>query len=644
MFHQAKRTSLAILIASAGTLAAWNTPAALGQSPTGYGNLRPVPKMGTVPPAAPAPVHNPTHDGWNLKWGRNPKSAPQPSSTAARDAVDRHFAGQDPFADDLPTATVVASGGASNQQVASQQAVNQQAVSQQAVSAVAQQDSSGRSTMAPSAAAPNMMAPSMMAPSMMAPSMMVRPVSAVQSQPATPLQQAQSAPDLRSVNADPASAPAPVERTTWLVAPQQGGGFALPPESSGQPREAAPPKTDFFENPFGEGSTKGRQAAPRNPGFAPPAQADPARPVDPRSMNQLRGEAGAMPPSRSLPAPGSKVDSQSKLELLPSPQGQPTSPRQSKPAQDGRSLGDFLKEEGSVQPLPNPRSDSEESPESPSDQRGRFENPFGKPDGGRSALDERDRDRLDQRSGREEDGVGKFDGVDDLKQTAGISCEDFRQRIASQTIDKLSLDISPPFRPDVISEAEYQKLKTKFDENQSERQWRTIDGRPLASGRLVDLAYEKAVIQTGHGTTEELSINRLSEADLAYISDNWGLPKECLIEQVAYTERSWQSTTMTWKASNLCHKPLYFEDVNLERYGHTRGPLWQPVVSSAHFFVNIAVLPYKMGVHAPNECQYALGYYRPGNCAPWIKPPVPISLRGGLTQAAAMTGAFWLIP
>ncbi|WP_372721721.1 hypothetical protein, partial [Novipirellula sp.] len=540
MFHQAKRTSLAILIASAGTLAAWNAPAALGQSPTGYGNLRPVPKMGTVPPAAPAPVHNPTHDGWNLKWGRNPKSAPQPTGTAASDAVDRHFAGQDPFADDLPAATVVASGRATNQQV----------VNQQAVSAVAQQDSSVGS-------------------------MMVRPVSAVQNQPVNPLQQAQSAPDLRSVNAVPASAP--VERTTWLVAPQQGGGFALPPESSGQPREAAPAKTDFFENPFGEGSTKGRQAAPRNPGFAPPAQADPARPVDPRSMNQLRGEAGAMPPSRSLPAPGSKVDPQSKLELLPSPQGQPTSPRQSKPAQDGRSLGDFLKEEGSVQPLPNPRSDSTESPESPSDQQGRFENPFGKPDGGRSAIGERDRDRLDQRSGREEDGVGKFDGVDDLKQTAGISCEDFRQRIASQTIDKLSLDISPPFRPDVISEAEYQKLKTKFDENQSERQWRTVDGRPLASGRLVDLAYEKAVIQTGHGTTEELSINRLSEADLAYISDNWGLPKECLIEQVAYTERSWQSTTMTWKASNLCHKPLYFEDVNLERYGHTRGPLWQPV-------------------------------------------------------------------
>jgi hypothetical protein len=116
------------------------------------------------------------------------------------------------------------------------------------------------------------------------------------------------------------------------------------------------------------------------------------------------------------------------------------------------------------------------------------------------------------------------------------------------------------------------------------------------------------------------------------------------LEQVAYTPRNWVSMTMTWKASNLCHKPLYFEEVNLERYGHTAGPVLQPVVSSAHFFLNIAVLPYKMGVHTPCECQYALGYYRPGNCAPWIVPPVPISLRGGLTQAAVMTGMFWAIP
>ena len=171
-----------------------------------------------------------------------------------------------------------------------------------------------------------------------------------------------------------------------------------------------------------------------------------------------------------------------------------------------------------------------------------------------------------------------------------------------------------------------------------------LAGVPLATGRLLDLAYEQAVVETEFGSIQKLSMDRLSEGDLAYISEEWGIPNSCLLEQVAYTPRTWTPMTVTWKASNACHNPLYFQDVNLERYGHTHGPLLEPLVQTAHFFGNIAVLPYKMGVHHPTECQYSLGYYRPGNCAPWIKPPVPISLQGAYNQAAVMTGLFWLVP
>ena len=100
---------------------------------------------------------------------------------------------------------------------------------------------------------------------------------------------------------------------------------------------------------------------------------------------------------------------------------------------------------------------------------------------------------------------------------------------------------------------------------------------------------------------------------------------------------------MTWTASALCHKPLYFEEVQVERYGHTAG-IVQPFISGAHFFVNIAFLPYNMGINPPNECQYALGYYRPGNCAPWLMPPVPLSIRGAAVQAGAVAGVIAIIP
>jgi hypothetical protein len=102
--------------------------------------------------------------------------------------------------------------------------------------------------------------------------------------------------------------------------------------------------------------------------------------------------------------------------------------------------------------------------------------------------------------------------------------------------------------------------------------------------------------------------------------------------------------TFTWKASALCHKPLYFEERQLERYNHGCGPFVQPIMSGAHFFLNVAVLPYKMGINPPGECQYPLGYYRPGSCAPRLLPPLPISLRGGLAEAGVVSGLIFLIP
>lgn len=106
----------------------------------------------------------------------------------------------------------------------------------------------------------------------------------------------------------------------------------------------------------------------------------------------------------------------------------------------------------------------------------------------------------------------------------------------------------------------------------------------------------------------------------------------------------WIPTTFTWKASALCHKPLYFEEVHLERYGQPWGPLLQPVMSGAHFFLSVPVLPYRMGLYPPSECIYTLGYYRPGSCAPYMLDPLPLSIRAGLAEASAWTGMPFLIP
>jgi hypothetical protein len=121
-------------------------------------------------------------------------------------------------------------------------------------------------------------------------------------------------------------------------------------------------------------------------------------------------------------------------------------------------------------------------------------------------------------------------------------------------------------------------------------------------------------------------------------------PCECRLEGQTYEPRRFATTTFTWKAAGHCHKPLYFEDWQLERYGHSHGGLADPFFSAAHFFVTLPVLPYKMGVELPWECVYPLGYYRPGSCAPWMVPAVPISLRGFAVEAATITGIVFLVP
>jgi hypothetical protein len=125
------------------------------------------------------------------------------------------------------------------------------------------------------------------------------------------------------------------------------------------------------------------------------------------------------------------------------------------------------------------------------------------------------------------------------------------------------------------------------------------------------------------------------------------VPFECTLAQSQFaidTGRDWPITTYTWKASALCYKPLYFEQSHMERHGHSWGPVLDPVISGAHFFATIPLLPYKMGVETPCECIYPLGHYRPGSCAPRYIEPLPVSIRGAALQAGAITGLSGILP
>ena len=106
--------------------------------------------------------------------------------------------------------------------------------------------------------------------------------------------------------------------------------------------------------------------------------------------------------------------------------------------------------------------------------------------------------------------------------------------------------------------------------------------------RLEELAKERK--ESEESCREELAkleSDRISSIDLSIrVEGNAGedYPFECAISSDRHQPRQWPQITYNWKAAALCHKPLYFEQVQLERYGHSWGPYVQPIMSGAHFF------------------------------------------------------------
>jgi hypothetical protein len=111
-------------------------------------------------------------------------------------------------------------------------------------------------------------------------------------------------------------------------------------------------------------------------------------------------------------------------------------------------------------------------------------------------------------------------------------------------------------------------------------------------------------------------------------------------EFVPLPKRDWAPNRKMWAAAATAHYPLYFQDAALERYGHSteqtvgpigryltyplddprqsnqRNQLTQWLFSYGLFAAQIVALPYNLVMDPPWECEYDLGYYRPGDRVP----------------------------
>jgi hypothetical protein len=125
------------------------------------------------------------------------------------------------------------------------------------------------------------------------------------------------------------------------------------------------------------------------------------------------------------------------------------------------------------------------------------------------------------------------------------------------------------------------------------------------------------------------------------------------INQKETALRAWSTAVYNWDATCLCHRPLYFEEVNLERYGYQCGDhccsfpcecCLQPAASAAHFYGSVLALPYCMAAECPGDCVYTLGHYRPGDCNPWRYHWPPCDPLAMLSVGGVYTGLIFAIP
>ncbi|MEO2036249.1 MAG: hypothetical protein ABGZ35_29600 [Planctomycetaceae bacterium] len=101
---------------------------------------------------------------------------------------------------------------------------------------------------------------------------------------------------------------------------------------------------------------------------------------------------------------------------------------------------------------------------------------------------------------------------------------------------------------------------------------------------------------------------------------------------------------LQWQASNLWYHPLYFEDPALERYGHTYSPLMQTLASTGRFVGQAATLPYHATLRPPNSREYPLGWYRPGEHAPYLNYRPAWNNEAAVNQALVVVGLVFLFP
>src|SRR5687767_5026397 len=120
-------------------------------------------------------------------------------------------------------------------------------------------------------------------------------------------------------------------------------------------------------------------------------------------------------------------------------------------------------------------------------------------------------------------------------------------------------------------------------------------------------------------------------------------PEEPVLSRERYRGRNWPQTTRLVEPAYVCHGPLYFEELNSERYGWDLG-LAQPILSTGIFYFDLLTLPYQVASSLGDCYDCSSGKCLPGDPVPYLLYPPQLSLTGSLAEAATLIALLAVFP
>jgi hypothetical protein len=120
-------------------------------------------------------------------------------------------------------------------------------------------------------------------------------------------------------------------------------------------------------------------------------------------------------------------------------------------------------------------------------------------------------------------------------------------------------------------------------------------------------------------------------------------PDEPILSRDTYAGRQWPLQDRFAEPNYVCYGRLYFEQINLERYGWDLGFV-SPFVSGTAFFWDVATMPYHAWTDPCRCYECSAGYCLPGDPIPFLLYPPGASLTGALAEGGVAVALFAIFP